>query len=1024
MMLLSYTAFGQNGLTGQVIDSNNMPLPGVSVVIKGTTVGTITDFDGNYSLNTELSDSKVLVFSYIGFKTQEIIVDGKSVINVLMEEDTSLLDEVVVVGYGTQKKSVVTGAISGVKQTELEDLPITRVEQTLQGRVSGVTIAATSGQPGSNSTVRVRGITTLGFNEPLWVVDGVVVDSGGIGFLNQSDIESVEVLKDAASQAIYGARAAAGVILITTKKGKSGKLNVNINSYTGVSSASRQLDLLNAREYATLLNEKYVNGGGTIQITDPSSLGEGTDWQSVIFNNSAMRSQHELSLSGGNDVSKFYASFGYNKQEGIVMSDISNYTRKNIRLNSTHEISDKLRFGQTLGYSNEKNVGIGNTNSEFGGPLSSAINLDPTTPIVETDPIFAGQAPYTNEGIWRDNNGNPYGISNFVAQEMSNPLAYQKTRLGNYGWSDNFVGNTFVEYEPIEGLKLRSTVGAKLANWGYKSFTPDSYLNAATIVNQNNISRGTNRGLGWNLENTISYSKKIKDHNFSVLLGQGVYADNITFGESVTYYDIPVDNYSDASFNFSVPQEQINASSYEGVEHRVTSLFSRLTYDFDEKYLLTAIFRRDGSSRFGSNNKFGFFPSFSAGWVPSREEFWNDNDVVNQLKIRGGFGVTGSDNIGDFQYLSTIGGGRNYTIGIPGSIVIGNSPNAPSNPDLKWEETSQLNIGFDTRLFNDISLSFDWYKKTTTGILQNIAIPGYVGAIGDPVGNVADMDNIGYDIELGYNKSFGEFDLSFNGNVSYVENEVTHLGNGVDFLSGGASIQSTNFPITRTQVGQPVNSFYGFKTNGIFQNQAEIDNYVSSNGTIIQPNAQPGDFKWVDMDDDGDIDSDDRGFLGSSLPKFTFGFSLNLDYKNFDFFMFCQGASGNKIFQGLRRLDIVNANYQTAALGRWVGEGTSNTHPRLTTNDTNNNFSNPSDFYLEDGDYLRLKTIQIGYSLPESVLDKLGIDKLRVYYTAENLLTFTKYSGYDPEIGGGIFGIDRGYYPQAVTNQLGINLQF
>ena len=1024
MMLLSYTAFGQNGLTGQVIDNNNMPLPGVSVVIKGTTAGTITDFDGNYNLNTELSDSTVLVFSYVGFKTQEIVVDGQSVINVLMEEDKSMLDEVVVIGYGTQKKSVVTGAISGVKQTELEDLPITRVEQTLQGRVSGVTIAATSGQPGSNSTVRVRGITTLGFNEPLWVVDGVVVDSGGIGFLNQSDIESVEVLKDAASQAIYGARAAAGVILITTKKGKSGKLNVNVNSYTGVSSASRQLDLLNAREYATLLNEKYVNGGGTIQITDPASLGEGTDWQSVIFNNSAMRSQHELSLSGGNDVSKFYASFGYNKQDGIVMSDISNYIRKNIRLNSTHDISDKIRFGQTLGYSNEKNVGIGNTNSEFGGPLSSAINLDPTTPIVETDPILAGQAPYTNEGIWRDNNGNPYGISNFVAQEMSNPLAYQKTRLGNYGWSDNFVGNTYVEYEPIEGLQLRSTVGVKLAYWGYRSFTPVSYLNAATIVNQNNISRGTNQGFGWNLENTISYSKRIRDHNFSVLLGQGVYADNITFGESVTYYDIPVDNYSDASFNFSVPQEQINAYSYEGVEHRVTSLFSRLTYDFDEKYLLTAIFRRDGSSRFGSNNKFGFFPSFSAGWVPSREEFWNDNDIVNQLKIRGGFGVTGNDNIGDFQYLSTISGGRNYTIGNPGSIVIGNSPNAPSNPDLKWEETSQLNIGFDTRLFNDISLSFDWYKKTTTGILQNIAIPGYIGAIGDPVGNVADMDNSGYDIELGYNKSFGEFDLSFNGNVSYVENEVTHLGNGVDFLSGGASIQSTNFPITRTQVGQPVNSFYGFKTNGIFQNQAEIDSYVNSSGVVIQPDAQPGDFKWVDLDDDGDIDSDDRGFLGSSLPKFTFGFSLNLDYKNFDFFMFCQGASGNKIFQGLRRLDIVNANYQTAALGRWVGEGTSNTFPRLTTNDTNNNFSNPSDFYLEDGDYLRLKTIQIGYSLPDSILDKLGIDKLRVYYTAENLLTFTKYSGYDPEIGGGIFGIDRGYYPQAVTNQLGINLQF
>ena len=1022
--LLSHTAFGQNIISGKVYESNNIPLPGVSVIVKGTNTGTVTDFDGNYRFNSELPDSSIIVFSYVGFKNQEIYVDGQSTINVQLDKDTSVLDEVVVIGYGTQKKSVVTGAISGVKQTELEDLPITRVEQTLQGRVSGVTIAATSGQPGANSTVRVRGITTLGANDPLWVVDGVVVDSGGIGFLNQSDIASVEVLKDAASQAIYGARAAAGVILITTKKGKSGKLNVNLNSYIGVSSASRKLDLLNATEYATLLNEKSVNGGGNVLFSDPASFGEGTDWQSIIFNNSAMRSQHELSLSGGNDKSKFYASFGFNEQEGIVMSDISNYTRKNIRLNSTHDISEKLRFGQTLGYSNEKNIGIGNTNSEFGGPLSSAINLDPLTPVVERDPVFANQAPYTNKGIWKDANGHPYGISSIVAQEMSNPLAYQESRRGNYGWADNFVGNAYLEYEPIEGLKLRSTIGAKLAYWGYKSFTPVSYLNASTVVTQNNISQGTNRGLGWNLENTISYSKTFDKHNFSVLLGQGVYVDNNSFGENVTYYDIPVDNYTQASFNFSVPQDQIVASSYEGIEHRVTSLFSRLTYDYDEKYLLTAIFRRDGSSRFGANNKFGFFPSFSAGWVPSKEDFWQDNDIINQLKIRGGFGVTGNDNIGDFRYLSTIGGGRNYALGNPGSITIGNSPNAPSNPDLKWEETSQLNIGFDTRLFNDISLSFDWYKKTTTGILQNIAIPGYVGAIADPVGNVADMDNIGFDLEMGYSKKLNEVNLSLNGNISHVKNEVTHLGNNIDFLSGGATIQSTTFPITRTQVGHPVNSFYGFKTNGIFQNQEEIDNYVNTDGTVIQPNAQPGDFKWVDVDNDGDIDSDDRDFIGNSLPKFTFGFSLNMDYKNFDFFMFLQGASGNKIFQGLRRLDIVNANYQTSALSRWVGEGTSNDYPRLTTNDTNNNFSNPSDFYLEDGDYVRLKTIQVGYTLPSNLLGKLGVEKLRIYYTAENLVTFTKYSGYDPEIGGGIFGIDRGYYPQAVTNQLGINLQF
>ena len=1023
-LMTSWTAFAQEiSVSGNVQDESGIPLPGVNVIVKNTVNGTSTDFDGNFTIN-EVPIGGTLTFSYIGFVTKEIVVTDSSNLTVQLIEDLAKLDEVVVIGYGTQKKSVVTGAISGVKQSELEDLPITRVEQTLQGRVSGITIAANSGQPGSSSTVRVRGITTLGNNEPLWVVDGVVVDSGGIGFLNQSDIASVEVLKDAASQAIYGARAATGVILITTKKGKSGKLSVNYNGYVGVSSTARTLDLLNGTQYATLLNEKSVNDGYGILFSDPESFGKGTDWQDVIFNNSAWRTSHELSLSGGNEVSKYYASFGYNDQEGIVMSDISNYTRKNIRLNSTHNISDKLRVGQTVGYSNEKTIGIGNTNSEFGGPLSSAINLDPLTPIVETDPILANQGQYLNNGIWRDANGNPYGISDLVAQEMSNPLAYQQTRLGDYGWADNFVGNAYLELEPIEGLKFRSTLGGKLAYWGYESFTPVSYLNASSIVLQNNISRGTNKGFGWNLENTVSYAKTLEKHNFSVLLGQGVYVDNISSGENVTYNGIPVDNYQDASFNFSVPTDQIVASAYKGTEHKVTSLFSRLTYDYDEKYLLTAIIRRDGSSRFGANNKYGFFPSFSAGWVPSKEEFWNDNDIVNQLKIRGGYGIVGNDNIGDFRYLSTVSGGRNYTIGTSGSVTIGNSPDAPSNPDLKWEETSQLNIGFDTRLFKDFSIAFDWYKKETTGILQSVTIPGYVGAIGSPTGNVADMENTGIDLEIGYNKQINEVNLSLNGNISFLENEVTFLGNGVDFLNGGESIQSSTFPITRTQVGQPVNSFYGFKTNGIFQNQAEIDSYVNSTGTVIQPNAQPGDFKWQDLDDDGNIDSDDRDFLGSSIPKLTFGFTVNVDYKNFDLLVFCQGASGNKIFQGLRRLDIADANYQTAALGRWVGEGTSNSYPRLTGDDPNNNFSNPSDFYLEDGDYLRFKTIQVGYTLPSDILGKYGIDKLRIYLTAENLFTFTKYSGYDPEIGGGVLGIDRGYYPQAITNQIGVNLQF
>jgi TonB-linked SusC/RagA family outer membrane protein len=1009
-------------VNGIVNDETGMPIPGASILLKGSTQSTSSDFDGKFQFKAPTNG--VLMISYIGYATIAEPIKGRSSITIKLVSQSQDLNEVVVVGYGTQKKSVVTGAISSIKASDLEDLPITRVEQSLQGRVSGLTIAANSGQPGSSATIRVRGITTFGNNEPLWVVDGVVVDSGGIGYLNQSDIASIEVLKDAASQAIYGARAATGVILVTTKKGKSGKVSVNYNGYTGISAPARKLDLLNATQYATLMNEASVAGGGAIKFADPASYGTGTDWQSAIFNNSAKRVGHELSLSGGNEVSTFYLSFGLLDQEGIVATDISNYIRKNIRLNSTHKITKKITFGQTLGYSREKSVGVGNTNSEFGGVLSSAINLDPLTPIVETDPILANQSPYTNSGAIRDANGNPYGISSNVGQEMSNPLAYIQTKLGNYGWSDNFVGNAYLEVEPISGLKIRTTLGGKLAYWGSESFTPESYLNASSIVARNNIYRSTNTGFGWNIENIASYSRLINSHNFSVLIGQGTYVDNITSGSGVTYYDIPVTNYKDASFNYSVATDQVTAFAYTGSEHIVTSLFSRLNYDYKEKYLVTGIIRRDGSSRFGSNNKYGTFPSFSLGWVASKEDFWKENNVISQLKFRGGYGVTGNDAIGDFRYLATIGGGRNYTIGNSGSVTIGNSPNAPSNPDLKWEETSQTNIGFDATIFNDFNLAVDLYDKKTTGILQDVIIPGYVGSTGNPVGNVADMQNKGIDFELGYRKTVGQVNMSINANVSYLDNKVTNLGNGVDFLSGGQTIQSSTYPITRVQVGQPYNAFYGFKTAGIFQNQTEVNAYTNASGGLIQPNAVPGDFRWKDVNGDGQITSDDREFLGSPIPKYTFGFTINLDYKNFDLLVFAQGASGNKIFQGLRRLDIGNANFQTTALGRWTGEGTSNTFPRLTTDDTNKNFNNPSDFYLEDGDYLRFKTVQFGYTLPSDVINKAGLQKTRIYLTAENLFTFTKYSGYDPEIGGGVMGIDRGFYPQARTFMLGVNLQF
>lgn len=1010
-------------ITGKVtLQAEGEALPGVTIIEKGTTNGAVTDINGDYSINTPVGST--LVFSFLGFDSQEILVGNQSVINVQLAETSSDLEEVVVVGYGIQKKSVVTGAISSVRASDLENQPINRVEQALQGRTSGLTVAASSGQPGSSSTIRIRGLTTLGNNNPLWVVDGVVVDNGGIGYLNQSDIESIEVLKDASSQAIYGARAAAGVILVTTKKGKAGEMRVNYHGYYGTSAPAKKLNLLNATQYATLRNESAVNAGNNPVFADPTSYGEGTDWQDLVFNNDARRQNHEVSVSGGNEVSTFYASFGYLQQDGIVATDISNYKRTNIRLNSEHKLAKWLTVGQNLGYAHDKSTGLGNTNSEFGGPLSSAINLDPITPAVITDPSVASQPPYTSPNIVRDANGNPYGISTIVGQEMVNPLAYIQTRLGNYGWSDNIVGNAYAVAEPIEGLKFRSTLGTKLSYWGNESFTPLFYLNGSNVSNQTSFTRNQSRGFDWNLENTVSYTKSIEDHTFTVLLGQGAYKDNNSRSLGVTYFNVPADNFDDASLNYNVPSDQRVASGSEGSGHTVTSLFARVNYNYKEKYLFEALVRRDGSSRFGENNRYGVFPSFSAGWVVSQEDFWPDNTFLDFLKVRGGYGVVGNDNIGDFAYLSTIGGGRNYAIGTSGSYLIGYSPNAPSNPDLKWEQTSQANFGFEATIFEDFNVTFDMYKKVTTGILQNPRIPSYVGAISNPAANVADLMNKGVELEIGYRKQLGDLNLGVSGNVSYLHNEVTDLGTNIDYLSGGQSFQASTYPITRTGVGYAANSFYGFQNLGIFQTTEQVENYVDASGNQILPNAKPGDFIWADLDEDGQITEKDRTYIGNPTPTWSYGFTLNLAYKAFDMVLFGQGVAGNKVFQGLRRLDIGTANWQTEALGRWTEAGDNNSYPRLVDGDPNKNFGNPSDFYLEDGSYFRIKTLQFGYTLPGAVAGKVGMKKARVYVMSENLLTFTKYTGYDPEIGGGVMSIDRGIYPQARSFMVGVNVGF
>lgn len=1000
------------------------PLPGVNILIKGTTVGTVSDIEGNYSLSVP-NEETILVFSFIGFATEEIPVQGRSVIDIALVTDIQSLQEVVVVGYGTQKKSVVTGAISSIKTEDLENQQIGRLEQALQGRTSGLTIASSSGAPGAESTVRVRGATSFndGASNPLYVVDGVVVNTGGIDYLNPADIASIEVLKDAASAAIYGARSSAGVILVTTKKGKEGGLRVDYNGYYGTQAPATEVDLLNATQYAMLRNEQSANDGGDVIFTDPASYGEGTDWQSLIFNDDARIQNHQISLSGGNDRSTFYTSFGYFDQEGIVASEISHYKRYNIRLNSTHKIADWLTFGQTLGYSHIKNKGSVAGNTDFGGPLSGAIMLDPTTPAVVTDPAVAGSVPYSTQPVVRDPDGNPYGISQHVQQQVTNPLAYIKTREGNYDWSDDIVGNAYLEAEPVKGLRLRSSVGSRLSFSGSESFTPIFYLNSNQESSNTSFTRDKLRSLNWNLENTVSYSRTTGDHNFTVLLGQGAYLYNNSTRLNTTYFNLPVDSFDEASMNYDVASDDIEAFGREGIHHTVSSLFTRVTYNYKEKYLFTGIVRRDGSSRFGSNNKFGYFPSASLGWVVTREDFWPAENSVNFLKLRASYGVTGNDVLGDFRFVSTVGDGRNYIFGND-VYYIGYSPDAPANPDLKWEETSQLNFGLDAVLFKDWDVSLDWYKKETTGILRPVTLPRYVGATGSPYGNVADMKNSGVEIELGYEKQVGELHLNLRGNVSYLENEVTYLGEGKEFLEEGANIQNSSYLITRTALGHALNSFYGFKTMGIFQNRQEIDAYTGPGGELIQPDAVPGDFRWADLNNDGKITEDDRTFIGDPTPDWSYGLTFNITWRKFDLLVFGQGVAGNQIFQGLRRLDIPTANWQEDVLGRWHGEGTSNSYPRLAEKDDNKNFANPSDFHLEDGDYFRIKTLQIGYSLPETLSSKVGMSRARVYVSSNNLFTFTKYTGFDPEIGGSSYSIDRAIYPQARSFLLGVNISF
>jgi len=1019
-MVLTWSgiALGQSTVTGTVSSTDGESLIAASVLVKGTTQGVLTDLDGNYSIKVP-AESTTLVFSYVGYGTQEFEIAGKSVINVTLSEGIEF-DEIVVTGYTTQKKSNVTGSISQVKGKDLEDMQIGRVEQALQGRTSGVRVTQSSGAPGSGSTVRIRGTSSINGSSPLFVVDGVII-GGGIDYLNPNDIASIEVLKDAASAAIYGARGGNGVVLITTKKGKKGSASVNYNAYYGVQNPWKKVPMLNATEYATIQNEMAAASGKVLPFPNPSQYGEGTDWQDAVFYANAPISNNEINISGGSEKITYYSSVNYFEQDGIVAEDKSNYRRLSARLNLDAQVTDKLKFGVNAAYTRNESRGV-STNSEFGSPLGRALNIDPITPLYETDETVLGQPPYSVGGQLRPNlvygEGGAYGISEYVTSEIVNPVAASAIAEGIFG-ADKFVSSVYGEYEIIKNLKIRSSFGSDLAFFGNRDFTPSHYLNATNLLDTNFVGVSFNRGLTWIFDNTINYNFKVQEnHSFAVLVGHSAQTTNgIYLGGSKR--DVPTQNADEATIDFARNEdsEQVYGGKWE--RYAIESYFSSLDYDYQGKYIFRVTMRADASSNFGTNYRWGFFPAVSAGWNITDEAFFPQTDAINYMKLRAGWGRNGNDAAGALEYVSTVSGGRNYTFGSDDRLTNGVSPNQISNPDLRWETSEQLNVGIDMRLFKRFSVTLDAYIQNTIDMKTTPPLPAYIGN-NAPTANVGTMNNKGIDFELGYDNTFGDLNFAVKGNLSYVQNEVTVIGNEAGFVRG-AGWGTQGIEVTRITEGLPIGYLYGYTADGVFQNQTEIDAHTGTDGLLLQPDAVPGDMRFLDMNNDGVFNENDRGMIGDPTPTWTYGFTIDAAYKGFDLVIFGQGVAGNSIFNASRRYDLPTSNMNAAALGRWTGEGSSDLHPRLTDDDANINFARSSTFYVESGSFFRIKTAQIGYTLPRELTNRAGIARARVYVASNNLLTITDYSGFDPEIDS---GVDRGSYPQARMFSVGVNVTF
>ena len=1050
-LMVSMASFAQDlsGILGTVIDENGDPVIGATVVEKAQPQNaTITNIDGQFAI--KVAEGTSLVISYVGYQTIE--VKAKNQMSVTLKEDAQVLNDVVVIGYGVQKKSVVTAAISKVTGDDLNLTRPSRIEDALKGKVSGVQITQASGQPGSASKFTIRGSGSVNNSDPLYIVDGMAVE-GGISYLNPVDIASVEILKDAASAAIYGARAANGVVLVTTKSGTSGKTTINYDVSFGWQNPWKKKAVLNAQQYMTIMNEAQVNDGNVPRYSADyiaGFQGNGTDWQDEVFNYNAPVQQHQVSVSGGNDKMNYFLSLGYFDQEGIVGGDYdrSNYNRWSLRSNSTYTVFEannrtflnKLKVGVNVGYSRAKSSGI-TTNTEYGSILGSALTFSPLQPVYLSEE--EGKALLAEQPYAITKNGRVFSLPPTGFQELTNPVATLNQPAHGYNNEDKFVASFYAELDVLPGLKFKSSYGADLAFWGYDGYGMQDYRGTMAHTDQSWVSSSMNRGFRWQVENVLTYQKTFAEkHNLTVVLGQS--ANRYTYRNlSGNDYQLLDTDPLKANIDYAIAdrsEERVSGGTGGYDKASLASYFGRLDYNFDERYMIQFTLRRDGSSVFGTNNKWATFPAVSLGWNVLNEPYLQKvkPSWFNVMKIRASWGQNGNASIGNFLYMSLMDGGENYYFGgsynpqsqtNDGSMVYGSSPGRVANPDVKWETSEQIDLGVDLRFFDSrLSFSFDYFKKKTKDMLAYMPVPTYIGQ-SSPMGNLGKMENWGYEFEFGWKDHVKDFSYYFNGNISILKNKMVDLGNEsgeTDYEGAGAGGVGT---YVHAKNGDVWPYFYGLKTNGLFQSWDEVNSYTNANGGLIQPNAHPGDVRFVDVDGDGSIGSGDRTKIGKGAPDVTFGFTLGAEWKGFDFNAAFQGTLGNDVFDFAQRGDVPAMNRPSWIMDRWHGEGTSNKIPRMTSANPNGNWQS-SDLFIKNGSYMRLKTIQLGYTLPQNLTRVASIQRLRFYVSAENLLTITGYDGFDPELGGGdgasatAMGVDKGIYPQSRTIYVGANITF